>query len=163
MIPADTTNPDSLVLAPFPSAASAHVYPVSPPPQLSPLHQPGTPSRPPPGPILIPHWLESVVMHRIPDNPYILWVENVRNKQSSGQTRLMKQLCLALPLIGNGEECPDSRQSHRAVHRTVVRRVCGSGKPAQYPYSNSNASRAMDTNGGVRSKGERLSWWASWQ
>ena len=96
-------------------------------------------------------------MHRIPDNPYILWVENVRNKQSSGQTRLMKQLCLTLPLIGNEEECPDSRQSHRAVHRTVVRRVCGSGKPAQYPYSNSNASRAMDTNGGVRSKGERFS------
>jgi len=55
-------------------------------------------------------------MHRIPDNAYILWVENVRNKQSSGQTRLMKLLCLTLPLIGNGEEFPDSRQSHRAVH-----------------------------------------------
>jgi hypothetical protein len=27
----------------------------------------------------------------------------------------------------------------------------------QYPYSNSNASRAMDPNGGVRSKGERFS------
>ena len=69
----------------------------------------------------------------------------------------MKHLCLTLPLIGNGEEFLDSRQSRRAVHRTVARRVCDSGKPAQYPYTNSNASRAMDTNGGVQSKGERFS------
>ena len=55
------------------------------------------------------------MMHRIPDNAYILQVENVRNWQSSERTRLMKQLCLTLPLIGNGEECPDSRQSHGAV------------------------------------------------
>jgi len=50
-------------------------------------------------------------MHRIPDNPYILWVENVRNKQSSERTRLMKQLCLTLPLIGNGEEFLDSKRA----------------------------------------------------
>ena len=55
-------------------------------------------------------------MHQIPDNPYILWVENVRDWQSNERTRLMKQLCLTLPLIGNGEEFLDSRQSHGAVH-----------------------------------------------
>ena len=59
-------------------------------------------------------------MHRIPDNPYILWVENIRDWQSSERTRLMKQLCLTLPLISNGEECPDSRQSHRAVYYALV-------------------------------------------
>ena len=96
-------------------------------------------------------------MHQIPDNPYILRVENVRNWQSSEQTRLMRQQCLTLPLIGNGEESLDSKQGHRAVHWAVARRACGSGKPSQYPYTNSNASRAMDTNGGVRSKGERFS------
>ena len=66
------------------------------------------------------------MIHRIPDNAYILWVENVRNKQSSGQTRLMWQQCLTLPLIANEEEYPDSRQSHRAVHRALapsIRRV----------------------------------------
>ena len=34
--------------------------------------------------------------------------------------------------------------------------------PHQCPYSNSNASRAMDTTGGVHSKGERLSLKSSW-
>ena len=96
-------------------------------------------------------------MHRIPDNPYILWVENVRDWQSSERTRLMKQLCLTLPLIGSGEEFLDSKQGHRAFHWAVARRVCGSDKPAQCPCRNSNASRAMDTNGGVRSRGERFS------
>ena len=48
-------------------------------------------------------------MHWIPDNPYILWVENVRDRQSSERTRLMKQLCLTLPLISNGEKFLDSR------------------------------------------------------
>ena len=48
-------------------------------------------------------------MHQIPDNPYILWVENVRDWQSNERTRLMRQLCLTLPLIANEEECRDFR------------------------------------------------------
>ena len=59
-------------------------------------------------------------MHQIPDNPYILRVEIVRNWQSSQRTRLMKQLCLTLPMIGNGEALLDSNQGHRVVHRALA-------------------------------------------
>ena len=69
----------------------------------------------------------------------------------------MKQLRLALPLIGNGEECPNPKQGHQEVHLAVTRRARGSGRLSQCPYANSNASRVLDTNGGVRSKGERFS------
>ena len=55
-------------------------------------------------------------MHQIPDNPYILWVENVRDRQSSERTRLTKHLRLTFPLIGKGEEFLDSKQGHRAVY-----------------------------------------------
>ena len=58
-------------------------------------------------------------MHRIPDNPYILWVENVRDWRSSERTRLMKHLCLTFPLIGKGEEFLDSKQGHRSLALSI--------------------------------------------